>query len=272
MEFRLLGPLQVLDAGREVAVGGHKRRSLLALLLLHRNEVIPADRLIDELWDGRPPATAAKGLQVQVSQLRKELVSASGTNGTSLLTRASGYVLEVPPETVDIVRFERAIADGERSRAAGRPDEAQARLREALEMWRGPPLADFVYERFAQDEIARLEALRLVAVEERVDADLALGRHHQVVTELEALVQSHPLHERLRGQLMLALYRCGRRARRVRRLSRGPPAQRGGAGARARTGAAGTGRADPRRRPRARGAAAGGDGEDAARSGARRSR
>jgi DNA-binding SARP family transcriptional activator len=100
VEFRLLGPLEVVDAGREVAIGGHRRRALLAVLLLHRNEVVPADRLIDELWEGRPPATAAKGLQVHVSQLRKELASVAGPNGTALLTRASGYVLEVPPEAV----------------------------------------------------------------------------------------------------------------------------------------------------------------------------
>jgi len=121
MEFRLLGPLEVLDAGQQVAVGGHKRRALLALLLLHRNEVVPAERLIDELWDGRPPTTAAKGLQVQISQLRKELARVSDPNGAALLTRASGYVLQVPPETVDIDRFERALADGERARAPADP-------------------------------------------------------------------------------------------------------------------------------------------------------
>jgi len=212
MEFRLLGPLEVLDAGQQVAVGGHKRRALLALLLLHRNEVVPAERLIDELWDGRPPTTAAKGLQVQISQLRKELARVSHPNGAALLTRASGYVLQVPPETVDIDRFERALADGERARAAGRPEKALAHLSEALELWRGSPLVDFAYEAFAQDEIVRLEELRLVAAEERIDAELALGRHHQVVAELQRLVGVNPLRERLRAQLMLALYRCGRRA------------------------------------------------------------
>src|SRR5215216_794016 len=161
MEFRLLGPLEVLDAGQQVAVGGHKRRALLALLLLHRNEVGPAERLIDELWDGRPPTTAAKGLQVQISQLRKELARVSDPNGAALLTRASGYVLQVAPETVDIDRFERALADGERARAAGRPEKALAHLSEALELWRGSPLVDFAYEAFAQDEIVRLEELRL---------------------------------------------------------------------------------------------------------------
>src|SRR5215218_5974376 len=212
MEFRLLGPLEVLDAGQQVAVGGHKRRALLALLLLHRNEVVPAERLIDELWDGRPPATAAKGLQVQVSQLRKELARGSDPNGTALVTRASGYVLQVSPDAVDVDRFERAVAEGERARAAGRPEEALARLRDALVLWRGAPLVDFAYEAFAQDEISRLDELRLVAVEERIDAELALGRHHQIVAELQGLVGVHPLRDRLRAQLMLALYRCGRRA------------------------------------------------------------
>src|SRR5919204_1193315 len=212
MEFRLLGPLEVLDAGRDVAITAGKRRALLTLLLLHRNAVVPADRLIEELWSGRPPPTAANSLQVHVSQLRKELVAAAGTDEAALLTRAGGYVLEVPNDSVDIARFEDAVAAGEHALADGRPADAAARLRDALELWRGPPLVDFTYEAFAQDEIARLEELRLVALEERIDADLALGRHRRVVAELEALVAAHPLRERLRGQLMLALYRCGRKA------------------------------------------------------------
>jgi DNA-binding SARP family transcriptional activator len=211
MDFQLLGPLEVSDGGREIAVSGRKRRALLALLLLHRNEVVPADRLIDELWDGRPPATAAKGLQVHVSQLRKELLAGGeSADGVALLTRAGGYVLEVAGERLDIVRFERAVAAAEAARADGRVDEAASRLDDALALWRGPPLVDFSYEAFAQDEIARLEELRLVALEERVDADLALGRHPKVIAELEGLVHGHPLRERLRAQLMLALYRCGR--------------------------------------------------------------
>src|SRR3954471_8720303 len=210
MDFRLLGPLEVQDAGRDVVIGGGRRRALLALLLLHRNEVVPADRLIEALWDGRPPATAAKGLQVHVSQLRKELTPAGGTNGAALLTRSNGYVLEVAPESVDIARFERALAEAERAFDDGRPAEGAARLREGLALWRGPPLVDFTYEAFAQDEIARLEELRLAALEDRIDADLTLGRHRQAVAELETLVQAQPFRERLRAQLMLALYRCGR--------------------------------------------------------------
>jgi DNA-binding SARP family transcriptional activator len=211
MEFRLLGQLEVLDGSREIPLGHGKRRALLTLLLLHRNEVVPAERLIEELWDGRPPATAAKGLQVQISLLRKDLV-AGGGNGMALCTRSHGYVLEVPPDSVDVARFERALAEGERALADGRPDHAAARLRQGLELWRGPPLVDFTYEAFAQDEIARLEDLRLTALERRIDADLALGRHREVVAELEMLLRTRALREGLRSQLMLALYRCGRQA------------------------------------------------------------
>ena len=212
VEFRLLGPLEVVEDGREITVGAGRRRALLALLLLHRNAVVPAERLIEELWDGRPPPTASKSLQVQVSQLRKELASAAGSNGGPLLTRAGGYVLEVKPESVDIACFERAASEGEQALADGRPADAAARLREALALWRGPALVDFAYESFVQDEIARLDELRLAALEDRIEADLALGRHRQVVAELESLSAAHPLRERLRAQLMLALYRCGRKA------------------------------------------------------------
>ncbi len=212
MDFRLLGSLEVMDGSRHVVVGGGKRRALLALLLLHRNEVVPADRLIDELWDGRPPVTALKGLQVHISRLRKELTSVNGKKGCGLLTRANGYVLEVTAENVDIERFERAVAKAEDANTDGRHGDAADLLNEALPLWRGAPLADFTYESFAQEEIARLEELRVVALEERFEAELALGRHTRVVADLEALVKAQPLRDRLRGQLMLALYRCGRRA------------------------------------------------------------
>jgi DNA-binding SARP family transcriptional activator len=212
LDFRLLGPLEVSDGARAVVIGGGKRRSLLALLLLHGNEVVSADRLIDELWGEHPPPTAAKGLQVYVSQLRKELQNGSDHDGDLLVTRANGYVLVLGPDDVDVQRFERSVSAGERALDAGEPDRAAQRLRQGLAMWRGPPLADFTYEAFAQQEIARLEELRMVALEQRIDADLALGRHPQVVGELEALVREHPLRERTRGQLMLALYRCGRQA------------------------------------------------------------
>jgi DNA-binding SARP family transcriptional activator len=212
MEFRLLGPLEVLRGGRSLVVGGGKRRSLLAILLLHSNEVVSAERLIDELWGDRPPLTASKSVHVYVSQLRKEL-GGDGTpaNGSRVVTRSGGYELRVGADEVDVARFERALEEAE---VALGDDAARAAkgLREALALWRGPPLADFTYERFAQGEIARLEELRLVALEGRVEADLALGRQAQVVGELEALVREHPLRDRVRAQLMLALYRCGRQA------------------------------------------------------------
>jgi DNA-binding SARP family transcriptional activator len=212
VEFRLLGPLEVADRGRPVVVGAGKRRALLALLLLHANEVVPAERLIDELWGERPPATVAKSLHVYVSQLRKELGHGNGAGDGILRTRGNGYVVEVGPDDVDTRRFERLLADGRRAADADDPARASETLREAVAMWRGAPLADFAYEPFAQREIARLEELRLVALECRIDADLALGRHADLVGELEALVDEHPLRERLRGQLMVALYRCGRQA------------------------------------------------------------
>src|SRR3954452_11635394 len=189
MEFRLLGPLEVLSGGRSVLVGGGKRRSLLGVLLVHSNEVVSAERLIDELWGERPPPTAAKSVQVYVSQLRKELQpDTPGANGGLLVTRSNGYQLRVGPDDVDVARFERALADGEQGLRHGEPARAAGALREALGMWRGPALADFAYEPFAQAEIARLEELRLGALEQRLDADLTLGRHAQVVGELEALV------------------------------------------------------------------------------------
>ena len=206
MQFRLLGPLEVHDGERPIRVGGGRRRALLALLLLHRNEVVPADRLIDELWDGEPPPTAHKGLQVHVSHLRKEL-----GNG-ALVTKAPGYVLQVDPQSIDVVRFERAVTDAARARDDGRPAKAAAALREALALWRGPPLADFSYDRFAREEIARLEELHLLALEERAEAEIELGHHREILPELEQLVADHPSSERLRGLAMVALYRCGRRA------------------------------------------------------------
>jgi DNA-binding SARP family transcriptional activator len=210
MEFRLLGPLEVSDDDRPIEIGRGRRRSLLALLLMHPNEVVSAERLIDELWGERPTPTATKSLHVYVSQLRKEL-QASG-DGEVVLTRGNGYVARVGPDDVDVVRFERLLADGRRLLAVGDAARAGERLRKALALWRGPPLADFAYEPFAQGDIARLEEQRLVALEGRIEADLALGRHAELVAELEALVREHPLREGLRGQLMLALYRCGRQA------------------------------------------------------------
>jgi DNA-binding SARP family transcriptional activator len=207
MEFRILGPLEVVDGGDRLALGTAKQRALLAALVLRPNEIVSTDRLIDDLWGERPPDTAAKVLQVYVSQLRKVLVE-----DDRLLTRAPGYLLRVSPGELDAHQFELLVDEGRRALAAGEPRQAASKLRSALALWRGPALADLAFEPFAQSEIARLEERRLAAVTERIEADLALGRHEELIAELEALVGEHPLQERPRGQLMLALYRAGRQA------------------------------------------------------------
>ena len=206
MEFRILGPLEVSDGDVEVSLGGPKPRALLAVLLLHANEVVAADRLIDELWGEHSSERAAGALRVNVSRLRKALPP------DVLTTRAPGYVLRVEPEQLDLHRFERLADEGRRLLARGLAADAAERLRDALALWRGPALADFVYESFAQAAIGRLEEIRLAAIELRIDAELALGRHDELIGDLEALVAEHPLRERLRTALMTALYRSGRQA------------------------------------------------------------
>jgi DNA-binding SARP family transcriptional activator/streptogramin lyase len=204
MEFRILGPLQVVADDRQIALGGAQQRGVLAILLLHRGEVVSADRIVDELWGERPPGRATKTVQVYVSRLRKAL------GDGVLVTRGGGYVLELNGESVDADRFSRLAGQGRRALDDGDPEGAREKLTAALDLWRGPPLADLAYEPFAQTETARLEELRLVTIENRADADLALGRHAELVPELEALVREHPTRERLREELMLALYRSGR--------------------------------------------------------------
>jgi YVTN family beta-propeller protein len=211
MEFRILGPLEVCEKGRPLALGGGRQRALLALLLLHRNEVVATERLIDELWGERPPDTVAKVLQGYVSHLRRVLEH-NGGEPRRLLTRSPGYLLRLESGELDADRFEQLFAQARRALARGEPPEAAERLREALTLFRGSPLAEFAFEPFARAEIARLEELYLVALEERIETDLALGRHADLVGELEGLVANEPLRERLRGQLMLALYRSGRQA------------------------------------------------------------
>jgi DNA-binding SARP family transcriptional activator/glutamine cyclotransferase len=201
MEFHILGPLEVVDQGRLVKLGGSKQRSLLAFLLLHPNQVVSRDRLIDELWAGQPPDTAATAIQVYVSQLRKAL------GPDVIVTQAPGYLIRLHDAELDLERFERWVAEAQRSSSV----EASELLSEALGLWRGTPLAELDAP-FARDASLRLDEQRLAALEQRIDADLALGRHAQLVLELEGLVRGHPLRERLRGQLMLALYRCGRQA------------------------------------------------------------
>jgi DNA-binding SARP family transcriptional activator len=208
MEFRILGPLEVLRQGHAVPLGGTKQRAVLAILLLNANEVVSSDRLTDALWGDQRPETASAGLQNFVSQLRKllEPESAGRRGHRILLTRSPGYLLRVDPEQLDLERFERLLSEAREEPAEPRA----AKLREALALWRGDPLADLAHEPFAQAEIQRLEELRLVAIEERIDADLARGRHADLVGELDTLIAKHPLRDRLRGQLMLALYRSGR--------------------------------------------------------------
>lgn len=192
MEFRILGPLEVVADGKALDVGGPKQRAVLAMLLLEANRVVSLDRLIEGLWDENPPEKAQKALQVYISQLRKLL------GRERLQTKAPGYLLRVELDQLDLARFQRLQDEG--------------RLHEALSLWRGPPLSDFAYQRFAQAEIERLEELRLVCLEERIQRDLAGGLAGELVGEVEALVREHPLRERLRAQLMLALYRSGRQA------------------------------------------------------------
>src|SRR5215211_3080286 len=191
MDFRLLGPLEVAGDEGSLALGGTKQRSLLAMLLLHANQVVSTDRLIDALWGASPPFTCGKSIQVYVSRLRKAMAD------NRLVTRAPGYVVYVDPTELDLSRFEQLVAEARRAS----PESASAKLREALSLWRGPPLADLAYEQFAQAEIARLEEMRLGAVEQRLEADLALGRHAELVAELETLVARHPLRERFRQEL-----------------------------------------------------------------------
>jgi YVTN family beta-propeller protein len=204
MEFRILGSLQVLAGERQIPLGGARQREVLAILLLHRGEVVSVDRVVDELWGERPPETATKTVQVYVSRLRRVL------GDGVLVTRDGGYALEANGESVDADRFMRLADEGRQALNRGNPRGARETLTAALDLWRGPPLADLAYESFAQSEIARLEELRLVALEDRGEADLALGHHAGLVPELETLVREHPTRERLREELMLALYRSGR--------------------------------------------------------------
>jgi len=203
VEFRVLGPLEVWAEGRALQLRRPKQRALLAVLLLHAGEVVSTDRLIEELWAGKPPRAAVGSIQNLISDLRKAL-------GHDLVrTRQPGYVLDIEPEQVDLHRFERLVAQASEGGDAERRSEL---LRAALGLWRGPPLADLELELFARVEVARIEELHTTAREELIDAELELGRHAQLIGELETLVTENPLRERLRGQLMLALYRSGRQA------------------------------------------------------------
>jgi len=206
VEFRILGPLEVARDGAPLPLGAVQQRALLAVLVLHRGEVVSTDRLVDELWGERAPAAAAKTVQVYVSHLRRAL------GAGVIVTRGRGYRLAAAPGQVDAARFEALAGEGRRALAGGDAARARERLGAALEIWRGEPLAEFTYERFAQSEIGRLREARLAATEDRIEADLALGAGGELIGEIESLIAANPLAERLRGQLMLALYRAGRQA------------------------------------------------------------
>jgi DNA-binding SARP family transcriptional activator len=204
MQFRILGPLEALDGDRRLDLGAPGQRAMLTVLLLHANEIVPTERLADDLWPAGVPRTAAKTIQVYVSNLRK----AFGAARDALETHGSGYLLRVRPGELDLYEFERLLERAPREE----PAERATTLRSALSLWRGEPLADFAYDQFVQTESARLEELRRLALEERIEADLALGRGPELVPELETLVAQRPLDEHPRAQLMLALYRAGRQA------------------------------------------------------------
>jgi DNA-binding SARP family transcriptional activator/pimeloyl-ACP methyl ester carboxylesterase len=205
VEFRLLGPLELIDGAAPLPLASGKQRALLAVLLLSANRTVARDRIVDDLWGDDVPESAPKMVQIHVSQLRKALPE------PRLHTRAPGYALEVGEDELDLARFERLVADGRQALSKGKATEAAESLRDALGLWRGPALAEFS-EPFARSESARLEELRLAALEWRIEADLAKGQHGDVVGELETLIARHPLRERLRSQHMLALYRSGRQA------------------------------------------------------------
>ena len=214
VQFRILGPLEVLDGQRRVELGRPKQRALLAVLLVHANQVVALDRLIEELWGEQPPAQATASLQAYVSNLRRVLEPdrPARTLPRVLVTQPPGYRLAVAPGDLDGARFVALAEEGHRLLEAERPGPAAQVLREALGLWRGPALADVVEERFAQPERQRLEELRLVALEDRLTAELALGGHAAAAAELQQLVGRYPFRERLHGLLMLALYRAGRQA------------------------------------------------------------
>ena len=217
MDFRILGPLEVFEDGRPLLVTSARQRALLALLIVNANRVLTPDRIIDELWGEASPDSGVKAVVFHVGRLRQVLEPerAKGEPGSVLVTESAGYLLAADPESIDAARFEQLATEG-RGLLAQDPEAASIKLQDALSQWRGDALVDFTYESLAQPEIRRLHELRLRTTEDRLDADLQLGRHDAVIGELEGLVGDNPLRKRLRGQLMLALYRCGRQAEALR--------------------------------------------------------
>ena len=215
MQFRVLGPLEaVADGGQQVELGPPKQRAFLAALLVERGRVVSVDRLADLLWDGNPPDRALVSLRAYASNLRKAIEPGRDRRATPTVLRtvAPGYLLDVADDDIDASVFERRCADARAARDAGDHGLACALLDEALAMWRGGALADLADEPFARAEVARLEELRIGAVEDRLDALLSLGRHRECAVELERLTVAHPRRERLHGLLMIALHRAGRTA------------------------------------------------------------
>jgi DNA-binding SARP family transcriptional activator len=210
LTFSILGPLEVRDGEQTLTPTGQAPRTLLAALLLRANKVVPVDELIDLMW-AQPPPSAANAIQVNVSRLRKQL---SGTNGhgDALLTRKPGYMLRIEQDALDASRFERLADEGMSALAEAAPAIAAAKLTEALGLWRGPLLSDLMYEPFVEAETARWEEMRLAVLEERIEADLQLGKHAELIGELRSLCTEHPFRERYTAHLMLALYRSGRQA------------------------------------------------------------
>jgi DNA-binding SARP family transcriptional activator len=207
LEFRILGPLEVVGDRGPVRLGGTRQRATLAILLLSANRVVSVDSIVEDLYADAAPVTALKQVQRQISELRKALGSVS-----VIETRSPGYMIRLSPGQLDLSTFERLAAEAAEAFSADDPRQAANLLRQALGLWRGDPLSDLTYESFAQAPIERLQELRLAALEQRIDADLALGRHNELIAELEQLVQAHPVREQLHAQLMQALYRSGRQA------------------------------------------------------------
>ena len=208
IDYRLLGPIEVRVDGQILNIGGLRQRALLAVLLLRANEPVSRDVLAEHLWQQQQPPGAPHAIDVYVSRLRKVLAP---DGRRTLMTVPGGYLLQVGPDELDVYRVERLAKEGHNELAAGAPATAAERFSAALALWRGDALADLRYEPFFQVEIAQLEDLRIGVFEDRIGADLALGRHASLIGELGRLVAAHPLRERLAAQLMVALYRCGRR-------------------------------------------------------------
>ena len=208
----MLGPLQVVADGETLPLGGVKQRSVLALLLLRAGTVVSQDELVDAVWGESGSVSSVRSLQVYVSNLRRILARHDCSGSSRIHRQGTGYVLDLDSAHLDVTRFEELAAEGREALRELRPEKARARLGEALALWRGRPLADFAYQEWARRETDRLDELRLAAVEDRIEADLVLGRHGELVAELEQLTAEHPYREALAGQLMVALYRSGRQA------------------------------------------------------------